>query len=266
MARRSRVETSLFPFMSVLACTIGALVVLLAVLSLSSLGAGPGRPLEAAGGASPARIEVGAAMLEKQRAEREARRLALARAEQAWRKVDDALVARGLEPGLSAFEIDRITDRATRSRAAEKRRADLEAERRRLVEQQGSIETTIATLESRRETLPILIDPTGLSRAWRPFFIEADAGGATAYRASDDFSYFVPRDELATSGDFGRYLRRVRAEPGALIVVLVRPDGLSTTARIQRIAREAGIRVARLPLPGTGELDFRLLRRAEAGT
>ena len=37
MARRSPIGTSLFPFMSVLACTIGALVVLLAVLSSTDI-------------------------------------------------------------------------------------------------------------------------------------------------------------------------------------------------------------------------------------
>ncbi len=93
--------------------------------------------------------------------------------------------------------------------------------------------------------------------------MECDASGATAYRVRDDFEYFVPRAELSMSGILGRYLRRVRAEPGALLVLLVREDGIETAQRIERLARGAIIRVARLPLPGQGELDFRLLRRAE---
>jgi hypothetical protein len=110
-----------------------------------------------------------------------------------------------------------------------------------------------------------MIDSTGLSRHLEPFFIECDSGGATAYRASDDFRYFVPKEELSTSGDFGRYLRRVRAYPGALLVLLVRRDGIATMNRVQQVATAAGIRVARLPLPGEGELDWSLLRRAEGG-
>ena len=39
MARRGGLQSSLFPFMSVLACTIGSLVVLLAVMALASVGA-----------------------------------------------------------------------------------------------------------------------------------------------------------------------------------------------------------------------------------
>jgi hypothetical protein len=118
-------------------------------------------------------------------------------------------------------------------------------------------------LESRRETLPILIDPTGLSRHYKAYFVECDAEGATAYSTRDDIQYFVAKQELSTSGDFGRYLRRVRAEPGALLVFLVRPDGISTMEKAASVARDAEINVARLPLPGKGELDWSLLRRAE---
>ena len=65
-------------------------------------------------------------------------------------------------------------------------------------------------------------------------------------------------------GDLGRYLRRVKAEPAALLVLLVRPDGLPSSRATARLAHDAGIRVARLPLPGDGALDWRLLRRSEA--
>jgi hypothetical protein len=140
---------------------------------------------------------------------------------------------------------------------------EVERERKAIDRERDAIETTIEVLNSRRETLPILIDPTGLSRRFEPFFIECDAGGVTAYRATDDFSYFVPKSDLSSSGDFGRYLRRVKATPGALLVLLVRPDGIETNRLAESVLRNAGMRVASLPLPGTGELDWSLLRRAE---
>ena len=177
--------------------------------------------------------------------------------------LDEALSKKGWVPGLSLLGIrDRLEAAQTQTDAADERRA-LERALRKVDAQRGQIETSIAVLESRRATLPILIDPTGLSRQQKPYFIECDAEGATAYRVQDDFEYFVPRADLAASGDFGRYLRRVRAIPGALVVLLVREDGIRVSDQVESLAVRAGIRVARLPLPGGGPLDFALLRQAE---
>lgn len=256
MASRGEPKISLFPFMSVLACTIGVLIMLLVAMSLAAVGA------------SDASMRAYAETKELVETDREAiaqERLLLDRAEALWSEIDAVLEELGLSSGLSSSSIERELERARSRTVLAARLAEIEEEERRLVEDGDSIETTIAVLESRRETLPILIDSTGLSRHLEPFFIECDSGGATAYRASDDFRYFVPKEELSTSGDFGRYLRRVRAYPGALLVLLVRRDGIATMNRVQQVATAAGIRVARLPLPGEGELDWSLLRRAEGG-
>jgi hypothetical protein len=256
MASRGQPRVSLFPFMSVLACTIGALTLLLVAMSLAAVG-----KTDAATRAydeTKRSTQVDRLLLDEE-LER------LIRAEELWSQVDEALVARGLAAGISQSTIDRELDRAGRRAVVALALEGIEAQTREIESDRNSIETTVDVLESRRETLPILIDPTGLSRHLEPYFVECDAGGVTAYRAKDDFQYFVPKDDLSSSGDFGRYLRRVRAVPGALLVLLVRPDGISTSTRAERIARAAGIRVARLPLPGNGALDWSLLRRAEGG-
>ncbi len=257
MAGRDQPKVSLFPFMSVLACTIGALMMLLVAMSLGAIAAGD----------ASARIEdLSTGPNERTRLDTAREEARLARAAVIWREVDAALEARGLPRGLSKSSIEREIGRLAEKKALVASLERLEAEQRQLAEEGKTIETTAAVLESRRETLPILIDPTGLSRNLRPYFVECDAGGATAYRASDDFRYFVSKEDLSTGGVFGRYLRRVRVEPGALLVLLVRPDGVATTRKAERIAHAAGIaRVARLPLPGRGELDWSLLRRAESG-
>jgi hypothetical protein len=257
MGKRDRVQNSLFPFMSVLACTIGSLVVLLAVMSLSAVGVS---------GASEEAYDESRALRAADRVVLERDLAILDEAEALWREVDEALEARGLEEGLSAGDLARTLDREKARRQSVKTAAKLAAELAALDQERDVVETSIEVLESRRETLPILIDPTGVSRKWKPFFVECDEGGVTAYRASDDFRYFVPREELSTSGDFGRYLRRVQAVPGALLVLLVRPDGIRTLSQTVALVNNAGIRVARLPLPGHGELDWSLIRRAEGGS
>lgn len=240
--------------MSVLACTIGALMVLLVAMSLAAVGV------------SDAATRAYASTREMTDAERqavEADRKRLSQAEALWAEVDAALEAHGLDAGLSSSSIEQQLDQVRERFVLAKILDEAQTSERELDHERETIETTISVLQNRRETLPILIDSTGLARHLEPYFVECDAGGVTAYRAKDDFRYFVPRDELSTSGDFGRYLRRVRVSPGALLVLLVRPDGIATTEQASRIALAAGIRVATLPLPGKGKLDWSLLRRAE---
>jgi hypothetical protein len=257
VASRGEPKVSLFPFMSVLACTIGALIMLLVAMSLAAVGT------------SDRSMRAYAATKESVEADREAidrERLRLDRAESLWAEVDAALEKRGLPMGLSGSSIEGELDRARQREAIVEAISKVEREENLLADERDSIEASIEVLESRRETLPILIDSTGISRQFVPFFIECDAGGATAYRVSDDFHYFVSKEDLSTSGEFGRYLRRVRAYPGALLVLLVRPDGIGTMIRAGQAANAVGIsRVARLPLPGNGKLDWSLLRRAEGG-
>lgn len=277
---RDEVRVSLFPFMSVLACTIGGLILLLTSLSLTAVapeagvrvGEAPAAAEDAAGARVPnaprkptagsaSEAVVDGALPRSADAEQ----AALARVEALFARVDRALRDRGEAASPSLAELEARSSALARDRRLERDRAGLTAEIRALAQERETIEAEIAVLESRRETLPILIDPTGLSRHHEPWFVECDARGAMLLRARDDLRIFVPREELSLGGDFGRYLRRLRAQPGALLVLLVRPDGLATTRAVETIARQAGVRVASLPLPGRGELDWSLLRRAEGG-
>lgn len=255
--------------MSVLACTIGALTLLLASLSISAVAPRDPEPAGRAGPETPEPETSRSGHRESHPARPHTPSNALESIETVealWAEVDRVLAARGEAAGvtLQALESELATRRQDRRLEADLAR--LKAEARKIESERESVETSIAVLESRRETLPILIDPTGLSRHLEPWFVETDARGVTAYRASDGYGHFVPAEELGPGEDFGRYLRRLRAIPGSLLVLLVRPDGLRTAETAARIAEGAGVRVARLPLPGRGPLDWALLRRAEEGS
>lgn len=267
---RDEVRVSLFPFMSVLACTIGALILLLASLSLSAVAprdpeAGTDAVAASKDGAVAAKSDPARAAPAAGGRRGDGERRELAAIAALLERVDRARPAgeAGRPPTLAELEAG-LAARGE-SRRLEADLAAIEADRARLARERETVEASVAVLESRRETLPILIDPTGLSRHLDPWFVECDAGGATAYRASEGTGIFLPREELSASLDYGRYLRRLRAMPGALLVLLIRPDGLATAALAERVARTLGVRVATLPLPGKGELDWSLLRRAEAG-
>jgi len=273
LARRDEIRVSLFPFMSVLACTIGALTLLLASLSLSAVappapdGHGESEPAASAvvpdGSAGLAAAANASTDVQGPVPADENTVARLAALEALWRQVDAVLAADGSGESIALDALERRLAATSRTRRLEDDLRTLTAAERTLAREGEEIEASIAVLESRRETLPILIDPTGLSRHLEPWFVECDAGGVTAFRVSDGLAHFVPRDALDGSGDFARYLRRLKVSPGALLVLLVRPDGLATSALASRMAEAAGVRSAQLPLPGRGELDWSLLRRAE---
>lgn len=267
---REEVRVSLFPFMSVLACTIGALILLLTSLALSAV-TPPERRKAAASVPAPEQDAPRAEALgppaeapppEPKREAAEAE--SLARVEGLFAQVDHLVTDRdgtSRPPDLGSLEARLARLRQDRKLVSDL--AALEAAGAALATDDASVEADIEALESRRETLPILIDPTGLSRHFEPWFIECDARGITLHRATDDFRHFEPREEISSSGELGRYLRRLRAMPGAVLILLVRSDGIDTADATHAAAQALGVRVASLPLPGRGELDFSMLRRAE---
>ena len=261
MPRGDRIQLSLFPFMSVLACTIGSLTLLLVSLAVTSVGATHLRAAEHRSEESALAKSLPGLEATLERLERES--AALVEAEARWAELDAALESRGLGSQRDLEATQRALAQRERGAVDRDELARVEARLAALEDVRDGVEVSIAVLESRRKTLPILIDPTGLSRRQQPYFMECDEGGLTAYRATDDLEYFIPLDDVGNHGDFNRYLRRVRATPGSLLVLLVRPGGIEAMERAERFAREAGVRVARMPLPGDGELDWRLLREAE---
>lgn len=291
MARRDEIRVSLFPFMSVLACTIGALTLLLATLSLSAVtptgalasrtepdpaaagsdsGVASGRLGEAAESGRSASGEAAGARRPRERDERIERDRAerartIARAEALWAEVDQTLAHAGKPPAANLAELEAAFARERQGRRLGDDLAAAEQAEAALARERDALEVEIAVLESRRATLPILIDPTGIARHLDPWFATCDAGGLATHGRRGEHGAFVARDELSPSLDYGRYLRRLRVVPGALLVLLIRPDGLATAARAAAVAEGLGVRVARLPLPGDGKLDFSLLRPADAG-
>ncbi len=140
MAARGQPRVSLFPFMSVLACTIGALTLLLVAMSLAAVGR--------TDAATRAYVET-KRLTVADREQLDAELDRLTEAEEIWSQVDEALVARGLAAGISQSTIDREIDRARRRAVITLAVEDIEAQTREIVDERNSIETTI-------DVLPIL--------------------------------------------------------------------------------------------------------------
>jgi len=252
--RRDAVAVSLFPFLSVLACVIGTLTLLLAVTAVQRIG-GPSlasvrlaeqlAALEARIRGGEARLE----MLDAQLRESEQR----ARDE---KQMGRRLAALGLSLDVPLEELRALSELARRSVELEERERALERKRQTLTERTVATEAELADRRAAQARMPIIIDPTGLGRDWRPYLVECTSDYIELHRTSGDFSVRIPRAEIQTSEDYGRYLRRVRAIRDAIVIFMIRPDGVATYETASREADQYQVRHAKLPLPGEGQLDF----------
>jgi hypothetical protein len=254
VARRQAREqsSSLFPFLSVLACVIGTLTLLIASLAIGqvaeSLLDSRDDPAESE------HLEAERAELRELQegfdsAEHVAEELAAAKAE---------LRARGVDPSQSEEE---------RRRAVQVRKsaAQLATLIRRLEREDSQLQGNVRGVEielveerPRGDTRPIRILPHGSAPPLRPFFVECRADGVRIYDRNLTDSFYLSRGSLDDVARFRGFLQRARAVREGTVIFLIRPDGTGTYEWAARQTGKLLVRHAKLPLPTQGTLEFGL--------
>jgi hypothetical protein len=248
--RRQRTEVSLFPFLSVLACTIGALTLIITATATSQVAAG-GIDIEryerleqeiATGRLELAALDVLAddvAGLETELDDARRRAEALA----------DEREALG-EPMAADDPLRRVLrDEATRVESLEQERAALEA---RAARARGEI-------DERRQQLanaPIRIRPSGSGFGLVPRFIECRADEIVLYEAPGWKGRRVPTVLAATSPELTRFLQRAKFQQAGTVIFLVREGGVRGHDIANARAGRLRVRTGSMPVAGDGPLDF----------
>ena len=125
---------------------------------------------------------------------------------------------------------------------------------RRLVGDQRQSLAELASDDDARNQ-PIVLKPLGSATGLKPYFIECRLNEIVVYDARHRPQMWVPVDSIQRSWDFRRFVDRLRQEPDATVVLLVRPDGVDVSREARR-ALGNKVRFGLSPLPGWGELDF----------
>jgi len=254
--RRSRTEISLFPFLSVLACTIGALTLIITATATSQVAAGGidiehYERLEREIGAG--RLELAAfELLEREEAELEVR------LEQARQRAD-ALAGERAALG-EALSPDDPLNQALRN--GETRVETLERE---LDELAASSETLRGEIDERRKRLanaPIRIRPSGSGFGLVPRFVECRRDGIVLYESPDWQGRRIPTVLAATSPELTRFLQRAKFQQAGTVVLLVREGGVTAHDVVSARADRLGVRSGRMPVAGDGPLDFSAVDRS----
>jgi hypothetical protein len=250
--RRSRAElvVSLFPFLSILACVIGTLTLMIAALALGEMASSsqthPGAIDESELSLLVDRIESSSQKLGNTLAEQ--RKLASVRRQ--WRELgfgDDANV-----DGLARQIADR-RQLADLKRTRRQREAEIEALRAAA----EVLESEIRSYDEPPDDAPVQILPWGSGPPLAPYFVECRRDGVRVRKKDGSWSEEWNLDDLVDHGRFKVFLEEVRYRGNSTAIFLIRPDGVESAERALLLASTHYVRAGKLPIPGSGEIDFR---------
>ena len=242
--RRTRPEPSNFPFLSILACVMGTLALLITSMAVGMV----------------AEEAVDVDRYEALRARIDRDRLALGRLQSLAGEVET------LEAELSAARAQREaleeqlgSDPDTTAPLRE--RLDLLARRKSSLERELALLADRArdrssALDARRESakVPFKVRPSGSGKGLVPYFIECRREGLRLHTARGLVD--VPAHRISTSADFRNFVRGVAQLPNAEILFLIRPGGVAPHEIALKSIRERRLRTAEIPIPGDAPLDL----------
>lgn len=251
--KKRKQEVSLFPFLDILACVIGNLILIITAVVLEQVDTKPV--------AEAARIDDLEAEAQRQQA----------KAADLQKQLDQLLERSGVAT-------DRLEDVRTKIAAAKQQLVDakkreeqatkpveqppeMTAQLKKLEEERTKIEAEIKELErqiAERQKPPeqmIAILPPGTGGGpRRGVFVEAAKDGLVIHEG--DKPWQVPTGKVPSDPRFKALLDKVKGDADAIVTFLVRADGLSSLAAGQKAAAAVGVRSGRVPLPGRGALDL----------
>jgi chromosome segregation ATPase len=241
LRKESNAAISLFPFLSILACTIGTLILILAGMVLGQIGKG----------SAYKKIKE----IEKQKEEilRESRELQpkLIRA----KNLENSLKERqkqAQEKGLptSPDEIERILALLQAKMALDPQVQDLEIELKRAEKEHEQIEDQLQKAEG--GIIRLQQEHEGLGKGLTPSYIECRAD--ELFIPSRETS--IPRRDIAGSDIFRSHIRYVNRQKGYSILFLIRPSGVETFEAAEKVINNLNARYGYWPIPENGEIDY----------
>jgi hypothetical protein len=267
MARRrgkQKRSVSLFPFLSILACVIGTLTLMITALALGQMDTDDVASLDRFEQAQDRleklldaieRLKREIAELEKN-ADEDRKQLAELRIELQRlllekQQLMDQLDKEEEEPEIEIPVVD--------TESHEKRMAQLSEELNEQEERKKELEAQLKKRKEPPEEAEVIIRPGGTGVDLDPTFVECAASGIVIYEKEPPTR--VHRNDLATDETFLALLDRIAAQPKASVIFLVRDNGLATYNAASAVAAERYARQGKLPVIGHGKIDLTLFKK-----
>ena len=274
MARRRRNDTQveLFPFLSVLACVIGVLTLMIAAMALGQMDSEDVEAIEKVERHKRLEQEI----QQKQDKRAELQKL-IAQAEKIANELEQARdeLRRMQEAKEKADEREQEYEQRNISLLAEANelRREIERLKKDLEEIRAEIERIKEELELRKkppDPADVVIKPGGTDEAGRKMmrrivFMECRRGAVRVYNdlTGEDVERFSS-GSIHTNLRFIKLLDKLAVNDNR-IVFLVREDAYGTARRAQRIATDRGVYNGKLPVIGQGAIDLSVFEQALKG-
>ncbi len=272
MARRKQAEgeaVSLFPFLSILACLIGTLTLLIMALALGQMGREQSEDvvsryenftrLKADVAFQESELE---ALLELIRqAEALADRLRLANEEIARLEQEQQNMLARQDVNS---EYAQLLAEANRLR---KRLTEIQGEPKLLDEKIAALEEEIRRRQAGPEEAVVQIRPGGSGVNIDPVFVECTAQDIVVLDDDESKNIRIRVGDLdKLEGEFLRLLDRTAAQKNGQVIFLVRPDAIGTYNHARNVARNhygpnGYCKNGKLPVPSQGKIDLSIFRR-----
>ncbi len=268
MARRRKggsPTVSLFPFLSILACVIGVLTLLITAIALGQL--------------DPAEL----ARIEQQLVEQRERAERFAEAQTKVNALDTEV--RDAKRRIAQFEADRdeldkLTAQAaqlteqrdklraerddpgglvTESKKVAEQTAEAKAERDRLAKQLESVQQEIKDRKGPPAPPRVVVQPGGSGVGLQPTFIECGPAEVVVHVKPTPLR--IRRADLPKSDAYLKLLDRIADAEKQTVVFLLRDKGVGTYYTARNIARQRFARNGKLPIIGAGPIDLTQFER-----
>jgi hypothetical protein len=252
--KRRQPSISLFPFLSVLVAVLGVLILLISGLSL----------VRFAYGSTPPEVQLDELRGTVRAGQEEVQRLQTRLAQGERVRADLAAARAELEEAQRTHEQDQQLGKQPPEALGQ----EAEELRRRI----SGLEPQLADLRQKLSALPpkreesgtdpqastpiVLLPGRGRADGIQPQFAECAGDVLLLYRQPGSPPDRIRRGDVWESKEFQSFLNQVKSAHGARVIFLIRPDGVGTYDEASRRARSMSVTNGKLPLPGTGPIDW----------
>lgn len=255
---------SLFPFMSILACLIGILTLMISVSMKVKEMDNAGRTEEEKALAIQNRdLKKTAANLEKQIAAAEARLKKEKSTIATLAELKDRKIV--LREKLAETKDPAQTDAALQ-KTIENLKAEIAALKKERPPLAGKLEELKAELAKRKnppervESVVIRPSGSGVRAASRLFFVETNSTGIVILN-DDGKEITVSTDSIRTNAAYNSFLTEVKRTRDSMVLFLIRRDGAKAYNWAAGIAESKfEVKTGKLPVPNDGKIDLSLFK------